>query len=147
MTKKRNRLGVATLGKLTSIHNNLVLSENNDFEWKTDILNWNEEVINTSIEKSRKIQVKDFTNYLEEDEDYYITTKDNDSMLKLDSKYKGVCFHDEDSNETRMVVGIEWNKRSKRGHYQLVTKLISNSNNVEYEPYLINDEFFKMVSN
>jgi hypothetical protein len=82
-----------------------------------------------AIETSRTITVKDLPNYIEEAEKTYVKTMNDGNEAKLTKKYHHVCFYDDDNEEIRRVVGIEWHTangaRGIRSQYQVASYSIT----------------------
>jgi peroxiredoxin len=78
----------------------------------------------------------------------------NDSNeAKLAKKYHHVCFYDDDNEEIRRVVGIEWHTANRaRGirpqyYQQVVTQSLLDSVSQEgYEAYAINEVLHEMIA-
>jgi hypothetical protein len=126
--KKRNQLSIHTIEKLVSVHTQLVLQQKLDAQWICEIKKWSDSdgivASDRAIETSRTITVKDFENYIEEVEKTYVKTMNDGNEAKLNQKYHHVCLYDDENDEIRRVVGIEWHTangaRGVRSQYQVV---------------------------
>jgi hypothetical protein len=70
---------------------------------------------------------------------------------KLTKKYHHVCFYDDDNEEIRRVVGIEWHTANRakgiRSQYQqVVTQLLDSVSQEGYEAYAINEVLHEMIA-
>jgi hypothetical protein len=71
---------------------------------------------------------------------------------KLNQKYHhDVCLYDDENDEIRRVVGIEWHTangaRGVRSQYQVVTQQLIDSTSQEgYEGYAINEVLHEMIA-
>jgi hypothetical protein len=78
-----------------------------------------------------------------------VKTMNDGNEAKLTKKYHHVCFYDDDNEEIRRVVGIEWHTangaRGVRSQYQL-TQLLDSVSQEGYEAYAINEVLHEMIA-
>ena len=105
------------------------------------------------IETSNRVQVREFRNYLEDDESDAINTLNDVNESRLLGKYRYVCFYDLEFQETRRIVGVEWHRSTVRGAcscYQVVTQVTKDDNNwgggEGLEAYAINEVLYEMIT-
>jgi len=153
-TKKRNRISVQSTAKLSAIHTQLVIEERQQEPWLSNLKEWSEHDkitrLDISVQASSLICVKEFKLWVEDWEKDALRVMNNANLAALVKKYKHMFFFDDDEDELRRVVEVEWHmavKKGERAAYQLVTQLVSSENVVaELEGYVINDVFHEMVS-
>ena len=61
-------------------------------------------------------------------------------------KYKGTFFHDEEFNDSRVIVDLEWSRRKWVVVTQLALRAPGAVGDESLEPYMINGELYKMIA-
>ena len=154
-TKARCRLDTGTVNKLICIQAAQVLREKCLHDFKLEAAKWthDDEIcrLSSQIEASRFTSVISFNNFREDWEDDKINTQNKAHEDLLNDKYQHVFLYDEEENETRRIIHVEWST-TRPAKYVVITKLVRQDGEASRDdddddlvPYFINDELLKCV--
>ena len=77
-------------------------------------------------------------------EEESIVTKNVAHERKLNDKYQHIYFFDEDANELRRILQVEWQRGRNASHF-VITQLVADTYDEHDIPYIINIELHAMI--
>jgi hypothetical protein len=145
-----------TVHKITTIKTQRIIEEKTLDEWQEELAKFTDrdEMVkfNGVIAASAAIEVMKFKNFYEDWEFNSITIKNSAHERLLIDKYLHLHLYDEDAQEVRRIVGLEWQGRRVNGmsaQHVLVTQIVGIQDDVSeetLEPYYITYAIYGMIA-
>jgi hypothetical protein len=160
-SKIRNRLGNDKVHKHITVNSCLRLQDKQLSGWEMELAKFTEadEMLKLDegiVRAANDVVLIDFKNFQEACEHAAMTTKNAANTRVLKDKYLHMYFHDadEDIDELRRIVDIEWKKRQGRmpAQHVAVTQLVRRDGEPDLndpdtmEPYFFNEELYVMIA-